>query len=89
MTFPDVNLTLKEGFVVAVMKKPKKTVVGIYSSLEKAEDAIKELGGSKYFRKQKFLMDTQIDRRKVTENEDIMTQRLIINKSVYNSPESE
>lgn len=82
----EITVTLDNGLVYAVMKKPKKTVVGIYSTAEKAEQAIEELNGHKYFRKQKYLLDTQIDRKRMDDGEDILLQKLIIDKSVYNSP---
>ena len=87
--FEDKTITLREGFIWAVMKKPKKTIVGIYSTQDKAEEAIRELNGHKYFRKQKFILDTDIDKKKVSPQEDIMTQKLIIDKSVYNTPVEE
>jgi len=53
----DKTVFLKSGFIYIVCKKPSRAVVGAYSSEEMADKLISELGGKKYFRKQRITLD--------------------------------
>lgn len=56
----DVNITLKEGYIYAVIKKSKTQMpIGIFTEDKLAEDCIERLGGYKFFKKQKYIINIE------------------------------
>ena len=56
----DRVVTLRGGFIWIVLKKPSRAIIGVYQSEDQAEALIARLGGKKYFRKQRFTLDTNL-----------------------------
>jgi hypothetical protein len=57
---PDSTVTLKGGYVYVLTKKNKGTVVGVYTTRDRAEVDKEELGGERYFRISNYFIDAMI-----------------------------